>query len=125
MLILLNSKPIWFPTQEFTTHSSPAHPSSPKLKRNMRVIGFKISPSNVLNLTIKWLFVILAPLIIWPVLCCTVETLSPGMLIRPSLLLRCVGLFNSLIGVLLVSNWESIIRRLSHWGISLTLGCCS
>lgn len=125
MLISLNSKPIWFPTQEFTTHSSPAHLSSPKLKRNMRVIGFKISPSNVLNLTIKWLFVILAPLIIWPVLCCTVETLSPGMLIKPFLLSRCVGLFNSLIGVLLVSNWESIIRRLSYWGISLILGCCS
>ena len=109
--ISLNSKPIWFPTQEFTTHSSPAPRSFPRLKRNMKVIVFKILPSNVLNPIIKWSYVILVQLIIWLVLCCIVEMLSPGMLTRLSLRLKCVGLFNLLIGVLLASNWESITKR--------------
>jgi len=80
----------------------------------MKAIVFKISPSNVLSHTTKWLYVILVQLIIWLVLYCIVEMLFQEMQIKPFLPLKCAGQFNSSIGVLLDSNLELITKRYSY-----------
>jgi hypothetical protein len=77
----------------------------------MNPIASKISPSNVSNLTIKWSFVIPGQLITWLVLFSTVEMLSLATQIKRFRASRLGELFNLSIGVPLVSNWVSTIKK--------------
>jgi len=111
MLISPNSKPTWFPIQEFTLCCHHTHQSSPLKKLIMNNWLLLKSPTPVLNQPTWWSNVTQDTENIWLVPWCTEEMLSPRTSTQPLPPSRPREPSNSLIGVPPDSRLESTINH--------------